>query len=113
MASLAELLKGKRFLTPFEKEHFIAQQIASAPVEEGGLGLQALNTPEERAAAMAKYVLPYSHGTQRLDRLLAKKSFDPKRATSGPMPYGTDTVDVASRYALGKADTSKIGRAHV
>lgn len=106
MPSLAELLKGKKFLTPFQKEHFIAQQTAALPLEEGGLGLSAMNTPEERAAAMAKYVLPYSHGTQRLDRLLAKKSFDPKRATSGPMPYGTDALEVASNYAKGKADTS-------
>ena len=108
MASLAELLKGKKFLTPFQKEHFIAQQIAALPVEEGGLGLGAMNTPEERAAGMAKYVLPYYHGAERLDRILEKKSFDPRRATSGPMPYGTDSPEIASNYAMSKQDTSRI-----
>lgn len=108
MASLSELLKGKKFQTPFLKEQYIAQQIASLPIEEGGLGLSVLNTPEERAAGMAKYVLPYFHGTERLDRFLSKKSIDPRRATSGPMPYGTDAPEIASNYAISKPDTSRM-----
>jgi len=108
MPSLAELLKGKKFATPFLKEHYVAQQMAALPVEEGGLGLSAMNTPEERAAGMAKYVFPYMHGTERLDRFLAKKSLDPKRATSGPMPFGTDATEIASNYAMSKPDTSRI-----
>lgn len=108
MARLADLLKGKKFQTPFLKEQYIAQQIAALPVDKGGLGLSALNTPEERAAGMAKYVFPYLHGTDRLDRLLSKKYLDPKRATSGPMPYGTNDPAIASNYAASKADTSML-----
>lgn len=48
------------------------------------------------------------HGTQRLDRVLSKPGLDPKRATSGPMPFFTDDPQVASNYATGKTDTSRI-----
>lgn len=51
---------------------------------------------------------PWYHGTERLDRLLEKDKINPKRATSGPMPYFTDNPDVASNYASGKADTSRV-----
>jgi hypothetical protein len=56
-----------------------------------------------RAKAMG--ARDWYHGTDRLDRLTEKKSLDPKRATSGPMPYGTDGVALASKYT-NKADTS-------
>jgi hypothetical protein len=46
------------------------------------------------------------HGSNRLDRLLEKAGLNPKRATSGPMPYFTDDPAIASSYATGKADTS-------
>jgi hypothetical protein len=79
---------------------------AAKPVTEGGLGLHAVNTPEERAAAMG--FEPFYHGTQRLDRVLEKPSLDPRRATSGPMPFGTAERQLASNYATSKADTSRI-----
>tara|TARA_R110000868_G_scaffold411755_1_gene708893 strand:- start:3776 stop:10798 length:7023 start_codon:yes stop_codon:yes gene_type:complete len=44
------------------------------------------------------------HGAKRLDRMGPK--IDPKRATSGPMPYFTDSTDIASKYSTSKADTS-------
>lgn len=44
------------------------------------------------------------HGTKRLDRMGPK--IDPKRATSGPMPYFTDDPALASKYATNKQDTS-------
>jgi len=83
-----------------------AQKQAALPVAEGGLGLPAANTPAERAAAQG--YIDYYHGTERLDRLLENKTLNPKRATSGPMAYGTDNRDVASSYATGKLDTSRI-----
>ena len=82
----------------------VAQRNAALPVEEGGLGLLSTNTPEMRAEAMG--AIDYLHGTERLDRLLAGKSFDARKATSGPMPYGTNTPSMASSYAMNKADTS-------
>lgn len=105
MASLKDLVKGRK-LNAFEKALLVAQQNAALPTPEGGLGLSALNTPEERAAAMG--AIDYFHGTQRLDRLLQGKSLDPRRATSGPMPFGTDSPELASSYAMGKPDTSRI-----
>ena len=83
----------------------IAQRNAALPISEGGLGLPADNMPMDRAGAMG--AVDYLHGTERLDRLLSGKSFDPKRATSGPMPFGTDSQPVASGYALSKQDTSR------
>ena len=82
----------------------IAQQRAALPIEQGGLGLLADNTPEMRAEAMN--AIDYLHGTERMDRLLAGKNFDPRKATSGPMPFGTNTPEMASNYAMNKADTS-------
>jgi len=70
------------------------------------LGLPENNTPEMRAQAMG--YIDYLHGTQRLDRLLEGKTLDPRRATSGPMPYGTTTPELASSYATSKADTSRM-----
>jgi hypothetical protein len=69
------------------------------------LNLPENNTPEMRAQAMG--YIDYLHGTERLDRLLEGKTLDPRRATSGPMPYGTTTPELASNYAMSKADTSR------
>ena len=84
----------------------LAQQRAAFPVEQGGLGLLANNTAEERAKAMG--AIDWFHGTDRLDRLLEKKNIDARRATSGPMPYGTNEPTLASNYSMNKADTSRI-----
>ena len=92
-------------LTPYEKAHQIAQRNAALPVEEGGLGLPQDNTFADRAQAQG--YIDYLHGTQRMDRLIEKPGLDPKRATSGPMPYGTSEPEMASGYAMSKADTSR------
>lgn len=105
MASLKDLTKAKK-LSQIEKALLKAQQNAALPIAQGGLGLSALNTPEERAAAMG--AIDYLHGTQRLERLLQGKSLDPRRATSGPMPFGTESPELASTYAMSKSDTSRI-----
>jgi len=48
----------------------------------------------------------YYHGSQRIDRVVEKNEIDPRRATSGPMPFFTDNPDLASSYAKNKSDTS-------
>jgi hypothetical protein len=94
------------FKFPQEKAMKLAQERAALPIDQGGLGLHLNNTAEERAAAMN--ATDWFHGTDRLDRLLEKKNIDAKRATSGPMPYGTNETELASNYAMNKADTSRI-----
>jgi hypothetical protein len=93
-------------MTKVAKNLIAAGKQAMLPASEGGLGLAAGNTPAERAAAQG--YIDYLHGTKRLDRLLEGKTLNPKRATSGPMAYGTDNPVVASSYATGKKDTSRI-----
>lgn len=44
------------------------------------------------------------HGSGRIDRV--EKGIDPKKATSGPMPYFTDDPAIASSYSNNKVDTS-------
>jgi hypothetical protein len=92
--------------SPYPQEQALrtAQENAALPREQGGLGLLADNTPEMRAEAMN--AIDYLHGTERMDRLLAANTFDPRKATSGPMPFGTNTPPMASNYAMNKADTS-------
>ena len=88
-----------------EIAHEVAQKNAALPIEQGGLGLPPNNTYADRA--MAQGYIDFLHGTQRLDRFLEKKGVSPKRATSGPMPYGTPEANLASNYAMGKQDTSR------
>ena len=92
--------------SPAAKTLLSAQKQAALPVSEGGLGLGKSNTPAERAAAQG--YIDYYHGTERLDRLLESNTLNPKRATSGPMAFGTDNPNVASNYAIGKQDTSRV-----
>jgi hypothetical protein len=96
----------QKVVTPIAKALLSAEKQATLPVAEGGLGLAKGNTPAERAAAQG--YIDYYHGTERLDRLLENKTLNPKRATSGPMPFGTDNPNVASNYSTGKQDTSRI-----
>ena len=49
---------------------------------------------------------PWYHGSERTDRLVGKGEIDPRRATSGPMPFFTDSPEIASNYAKSKMDTS-------
>ena len=100
---MASTIMPMGMVAPQAKALKLAQERAALPVEQGGLGLPLNNTPEMRAEAMG--ARDWYHGTDRLDRLTEKKSLDPKRATSGPMPYGTDDMALASSYT-NKADTS-------
>ena len=60
--------------------------------------------PSSQVRDAAGKLLRIYHGSQRIDRVgnrLLKK-----RATSGPMPFFTDTRAIAEGYAQGKEDTS-------
>lgn len=89
-------------MTKFEKAHKVAQKNA---VEM--LGLPPNNTAADRAAAMG-FGPDLYHGTERLDRVVNDWRLAPKRATSGPMPFLTDSPNLASGYSTSKADTSRI-----
>lgn len=101
---MVERQAGRTFAAPQDAALRLAQERAALPVEQNGLGLPPNNTSEQRAAAMG--AVDWLHGTERLDRLLEKKNLDPRKATSGPMPYGTTAPELASNYATNKADTS-------
>lgn len=105
VAEIAADIKPK-FKAPQDKVLLEAQRNAALPVEQGGLGLPPDNTADMRAAAMNYQ--DYFHGTERLDRLLEKEALDPRRATSGPMPFGAGETEIASRYAISKRDTSRL-----
>lgn len=62
--------------------------------------------PRMARAAEQGYTGPWYHGADRMDRFTESGKIDPKRATSGPMPYFTDNPEIASNYAKGKMDTS-------
>lgn len=63
---------------------------------------------ESRIARMNEqgYQPGWYHGGERMDRFTESGKIDPRRATSGPMPYFTDDPAMASSYATKKADTS-------
>lgn len=63
MASLAELLKRGKKVTPFEQAHFLARLNASLPEDVGGLGLPLENTAMQRADIMFPDIA--YHGTNK------------------------------------------------
>jgi predicted kinase len=75
-----------------------------------GLGPKLNMTKEARYARAREQGFDTStvwyHGSGRVDRLTEKGKLDPKRATSGPMPFFTDDPQMASNYATSKNDTS-------
>lgn len=96
---------GDIWNTPYMQKMFNLAQFQGSikPVKTNP---NLLGTPLQRADEQG--YIDYLHGAQRLDRLLEGKSFNPKRATSGPMPFGTPGTSLASNYAMSKADTSRI-----
>jgi len=59
-------LTGAKFVAPQDEALRLAQQRATLPTSQGGLGLPVGNTPEQRAAAMGFDVEAY-HGTASKD----------------------------------------------
>lgn len=90
------------------RAEYIREPIA-APVQEAP---KAAGLPMDQASRMQRagdlgYEGPWYHGGDRMDRFTESGKINPKRATSGPMPYFTDNPEMASSYATGKkADTS-------
>lgn len=104
---------------PVTPEQAAAKQYVDKSLEDVAMGFAGttalpkvkinknlVGTAEQRAAEQG--YIDYLHGTQRLDRLLEGKTLDPRRATSGPMPFGTTGSELASSYAMSKADTSRL-----
>jgi hypothetical protein len=102
---------------PVSQEQAAAKQYIDQQQQDMALGFvgniktvkpnpKLIGTAEQRAAEQG--YIDYLHGTQRLDRMLEGKTLNPKRATSGPMPYGTPSQELSSNYAMNKADTSRI-----
>lgn len=61
------------------------------------------------ASALAQgFTVEAYHGTARPDRIIDADQFNPRYATSGPMPFFTDDPKIASNYAEGKMDTSRL-----
>jgi len=87
----------------------VRRAVMAAKGKGGSTGKQNLpmdaQSREERAAQMG-FSGPWYHGSARLDRVVSGDKIDPKRATSGPMPFFTDNPAMASNYATGKQDTS-------
>jgi hypothetical protein len=96
-----EYVENPPFIYPQEEALRLAQQRAALPVEQGGLGLIAENTPEMRAKAMGFDVEAY-HGTNK-DFLAFDKS---KRGSStdfgwyGSGEYSSPTTTGAEAYAM-------------
>ena len=85
---------------PQSQALLLAQQRAALPVEQGGLGLAAGNTPAERAAAMG-FEDGWKHGSPNP----SIQSFNPspglrRGADFGPATFATKSGDNASGYSL-------------
>lgn len=81
-----------------------ADAMGAGPVRRAALDM----SPEARMARAAEqgFEGPWYHGSARTDRLTENGKIDPRRATSGPMPFFTDDPKIASNYARAKGDTS-------
>lgn len=92
MASLAELLKRGKKITPFEQADFIARLGASLPENVGGLGLPLNNTSMERANAL-DYDINKNlyHGTP--------KDFEEFLLNPRKNLYASDEPQIADIYA--------------
>ena len=82
-------------------------ETGAAGVTGGKLGLPMDEASRMARAADQGYEGPWYHGSMRTDRLTDSGKIDPRRATSGPMPFFSNDPEMASGYAMGKkGDTS-------
>jgi hypothetical protein len=79
---------------PQSQALMLAQQRAALPVEQGGLGLAAGNTPAERAAAMGFDDKTWYHGTNA-----DIKKFDPKKSAQGGITWIAENPQYSADYA--------------
>lgn len=91
-----------------------AGMLGPSAVGAAGGRLGRPKVPMDEASRLARmeeqgWQAPWYHGSMRMDRVIEKGQLNPKRATSGPMPFFTDSPEMASGYAMGKkGDTSLI-----
>lgn len=110
---LNKLIKDSVY--PQEEAMRLAQQRAALPVEQGGLGLAANNTAEQRAAAMG-FDTDLLHGTdQSLKKFEAKRSISKDHGWYGDEGvYLTPDPNTASGYAnwknVGAGVNGKLGQ---
>lgn len=103
------------FTYPQEEAMRLAQQRAALPVEQGGLGLAANNTAEQRAAAMG-FDTDLLHGTdQELKKFESKRSISKDHGWYGDEGvYLTPDPNTASGYAnwknVGAGVNGKLGQ---
>jgi hypothetical protein len=99
MASLADLLKRGKKITPFEQADFIARLGASLPENVGGLGLPLSNTALERARAMGG-VDVYHGGAEDIAYIDPKRFGSSTGATSAKKAFWTvSNPETARGYA--------------
>ena len=92
---LQNVPQKQTFKYPQEEAMRLAQQRAALPIEQGGLGLPANNTPEQRAKAMS-WKTPSYHGTHT-----DVPVFDSKKNITAVDFYSSPNPTEAGTYAEG------------
>lgn len=92
----------------------IAMAMAPMPgAKRSKLPMDKASKTERASAGHWEPDKTWYHGGNRIDRFLEKGEIDPRRASSGPMPFFTDDPQIASNYATGKPDVSRIDHGRV
>lgn len=93
-------LTGAKFVYPQDEALNLAQQRASLPTTQGGLGLPAGNTPQQRAAAM-KMDSPMFHETEGANIEGGLLNFDPRRVGAAASDEQTPYAMFVKPHGLG------------
>lgn len=96
--------------------HIAELAMAAAPMPGAKRGKLPMDRASRNERATAQGWQPdkvWYHGGNRIDRFLEKGEVDPRRASSGPMPFFTDDPAIASNYATGKPDISRMDEGRV
>jgi hypothetical protein len=88
-------LPGLKIPAPQQAALDLAQQRAALPVEQGGLGLRAGNTAEQRAKAMG-FIDDFAHGSPQSN---ITKLTPSKTGAEGPGIYATSYFPESGAYA--------------
>ena len=93
--STVRAVGGKLMAAPQAEALRLAQQRAALPVDQGGLGLPAGNTPQQRAAAMGAE-FGWGHGSNNPDITTFKPS---RTGAQGPGIYATNYLPETNMYS--------------
>jgi hypothetical protein len=88
-------VSSKLMAAPQAEALRLAQQRAALPVDQGGLGLPAGNTPQQRAAAMGAE-FGWGHGSNNPDITTFKPS---RTGAQGPGIYATNYLPETNMYS--------------